>query len=264
MATRQKIEKGPSKWELVIEGLGNVRPIGITFEKLGRCEVLLKTVGPEDGNPEQWLITGLIRSSRIPGSLDNPLPFNGYFSTKDRQGWYELEPESVSRIEMVKPTLSLNRAQPFDPASFIGSGWTIWCGLADGKGLKGEEQQDARSLALTEIDFTKARFEACLADGEHVITGEQRLNRLREKDVIRADAAIGVALLKEPDQVTLNWLYQTHGVKWFELPGTELRDPSGDRCFLCLCRRDGGRWSWRCSWLGGGRGAGGPALVFAS
>jgi len=178
-----------------------------------------------------------------------------------------LRGELKIKFEVVRMILAINRAKPFDPAAFIGANWAIWRGPADADGLKGEERQDARSLALTEVDFTKARFETCLAEGETVITGEQRLTRLldQKKDCIRADDNIGAALLNEPGQVTLEWLYQTHGVTWFELPGTELRSPNGYRRFLCLCRTDDGRWHWGYDrWLGNDRGAGSPALVFAS
>jgi hypothetical protein len=174
-----------------------------------------------------------------------------------------LRGEMKCTLEVVKVILAINRAQLFDPVAFIGSGWTIWRGPANGTGLRGDEQQDAHSLELANVDFTTARFETCLAEGEQVITGEQRLSRLREKEVIRADANIGAALVNEPGQTTLKWLHQTHGVTWFELPGTELRHSDGHRYFLCLYRRDGGRWNWIYSWLGGDRCAGSPALVFA-
>lgn len=175
-----------------------------------------------------------------------------------------LRGEMKCNLEVVKMILTINRAKLFDPSTFIASGWTIWRGPADGNGLKGDEQQDHRSLELTQVDFTKGRFETCLADGEQVITGEQRLNRLREKVFIRADAAIGVALFKEPGQVILNWLYQTHGVAWFELPGTELRNSNGYRYVLCLYREDDGQWYWYYYWLVSDRAAERLALVFAT
>ena len=164
------------------------------------------------------------------------------------------------------PILDINRAKPFDPAVFIGAGWSIWRGPAGGSDLEGKEQQDERSRALSRVDLGKARFETCLAEGEVIITGEERLRRLlqRKNEFIRADAAIGVVLLQQPGQVILEWLYQTYGVTWFELPGTELRDPLGNRCFLCLCRGGGGRWRWSCYWLGFDRRADFPALVLAN
>jgi hypothetical protein len=176
-----------------------------------------------------------------------------------------LRGEVKCKLEVVKMILAINRTTPpFDSASFIGSGWAIWRGQADGKGLDGEEQQDDRSLALTEVDFARAHFETCLVEEETNITGEERLARLREMDLIRADANIGAALINEPGQTTLKWLYETHGVTWFELPGTELRRPGGGRCFLCLYRRGAGQWRWDYGWLFNVRNARNPALVFAS
>jgi len=166
-------------------------------------------------------------------------------------------------FEVIKMILIINRSKPFDPSAFIGSGWRIWRGPADGKGLKGDEQQDVRSLGLFVVDFTKARFESGLAEGQQVITGEQHLVRLKEKDKILADANIGAALYNEPGQVTLEWLYQTHGVTWFELPGTELRRSNRDRYFLYLYRADG-RWHWCYRYLGSDHCVDNPALVFES
>lgn len=166
-------------------------------------------------------------------------------------------------LEVVNIMVTINRAVPFDPA-FIGKGWTIWRGPADGNGLEGDEQQDARSLALTEVDFTRARFETSLLAGEKIVVGEQRLCRLQKANFICADAKIGQTLYEEPGQKTLRWLYETHRVTWFELPGTILRAPCGFRAFLGLGRGGGGRWDWYCPWLGDARDAGAPALAFAS
>lgn len=166
-------------------------------------------------------------------------------------------------LEVVNMMVTINRAEPFDSA-FIGPGWTIWRGPASGNGLEGEEQQDARSLALTDVDFTKARFETCLTDGETAITGENRLCRLLETDLIRGDAKFGQVLYQEPGQKTLRWLFETYGVTWFELPGTILRNPYGHRYFLFLSRGDDGQWYWYYRWLDDDRNARRPGLVFAS
>src|SRR3989344_2574625 len=168
--------------------------------------------------------------------------------------------------EQTEMILAIDRAKPFNPGLFIGSGVKIWKGAADENGLKGEEQQDARSLALAKIDFAKAaRFETCLIGKETVITGENRLLRLceREKEFIRPDAKIGQTLYEEPGQKTLRWLHKKYGVTWFELPGTELRHSDGYRCFLYLYRYDDGSWDWNGRWLGNVRLAGNPALVLA-
>lgn len=160
--------------------------------------------------------------------------------------------------------LTIDRAKPFDPAKFIGSDWTIWRGPKNGSGLEGEEEQDTRSLKLAEVDFAKVLFTACLKDGESVITGEEKLVRHIVAKHIRLDAKVGQTLFEEKDQATLNWLYATFKIGWFEFPGTVLRFSSGHRCFLGLYRVGSGQWSWRCHWLVLARDASSPSAVLAS
>ena len=69
----------------------------------------------------------------------------------------------VGELKIVK----VDRSLPFDPAKFIGKGWTI-------------EEQDERSLALSEVDLTKVRFEDMLKSGESSIQGEEKLKRLKK------------------------------------------------------------------------------------
>lgn len=157
--------------------------------------------------------------------------------------------------------LLIDRANPFDPAAFLGSGWTVWRGPKDGDGLSGEEEQDVRSLAMTEVDFSKVLFTACLKEGESCITGEKKLSRHTAANHIRLDAAVGQALLEEDGQATLNWLYAMFNITWFELPGTLLRDSNGNRHFLYLYSDSGGRWYWDYYWLGNDREAANASAV---
>lgn len=159
--------------------------------------------------------------------------------------------------------LHIDRSKPFSPAEFVGSGVTIWRGPKDDDGLTGEEEQDARSLKLTEIDFAQVLFEHCLKDGEAMVTGEEKLLRHIAAGHIRLDAQVGQCLFEEKGWATLEWLYRTFGITWFELPGTVLRDSDGDRCFLYLYRDDTGRWGWNCIWLDDGRRAEGPSALLA-
>ena len=156
--------------------------------------------------------------------------------------------------------LIVDRAKPFDEGKYL----PIWRGPKDGNGLKGKEEQDARSLALTEFDFAKVLFTACLKDGESVITGEEKLMRHIATKHIRLDAKAGQCLFEEKGQATLEWLYQTFDITWFELPGTVLRNDDGYRFFLCLCRGGGGLWYWDYNWLGYDRDAENPSAVLAS
>lgn len=154
-----------------------------------------------------------------------------------------IPPKLGSRIFTLSP-------EPFDPAKFTGADYKIWRGPKDGNGLEGEEAQDKRSLALSEVDMFSVRFENMLneEDGEGSIKGEEKILRLKMAKFIRLDARLGRDLLAEPGQATLEWLFKERGIAWFDLPGTILRDPRGRRLVLSLYRRDG-EWGWDVHWL---------------
>jgi hypothetical protein len=159
-------------------------------------------------------------------------------------------------------TLIIDRSKAFDPAKFIGSGWTIWKGPRDGYGLKGEEAQDKRSLAMTEFNLVKAILQTGLEEGETSITGEVKLARLLQQ-ATQADARVAQALFEEEGQTTLRWMHKHLGVTWMEFLGTELRRSDGHRYALYLYRNGDGSWDWRYRWLDNGRDAGDRALGFA-
>ncbi|OGG54860.1 hypothetical protein A3C20_00380 [Candidatus Kaiserbacteria bacterium RIFCSPHIGHO2_02_FULL_55_25] len=159
--------------------------------------------------------------------------------------------------------LVIDRSKPFDSTRFLGQGSSIWRGPAEGKGLEGEEDQDSRSVALTELDFSSVAFDNFLKEDEPTIIGEEKLVRMKADPRIRYDAGVGVALLDEKGQATLRWLHDTYGITWMEF-ATVLRYSDGHRCFLFLDRRGGGSWHARCRWLGHGRSAGGVSPVSAS
>jgi hypothetical protein len=147
--------------------------------------------------------------------------------------------------------LLIDRSRPFNPTEFMYNGVMIWRGPKDGNGLTGEEEQDTRSLVLNKIDFTKVLFEHCLKKGERSIGGEESLKRLIVAHVL-LDAKIGQRLFEENGHMTLEWLYQTFGIKWIEFPGTVLRYLDGNRYFLYLSRDDG-QWYRKLHWLDDGR-----------
>jgi hypothetical protein len=147
--------------------------------------------------------------------------------------------------------------KPFKPAEFLGEGWTVWKGPANGDGLSGEEDIDSRSLALSQIEIDKFLFEACLLEGESHITGEEKLRRLKAKpNFIRFGGNVFLGLWEDyqanKENSVLEWLYKNRGIKYLDFPGLILRSPDGDRDVLYLGRRDDGRWDWICRWLGGG------------
>lgn len=176
------------------------------------------------------------------------LPINDLTARKNLAAFFRNGCQLVVKGPSV---LVVDRAAPFDPVKFIGSGWSV-------------VEQDERSLALTEIDFSKVRFESGLKEGESVITGEVKLERLKELPEIRLDAKFGQALYEEKGQATLRFLHDTYKVTWMEFTGTVLRGSGGSRCSLFLYRLDDGSWRWDYYWLGYGRFAGCVSPLLAS
>ncbi len=160
--------------------------------------------------------------------------------------------------------MMIDRSTPFNPAEFIGNGWTIWRGPADGDGLSGEEDQDERSLALTEIDPAAIFLETCLRDREDRITGEETIRRLKAAERIRLDAGIFSVFLENHMRIPKEWKKKTNGYRTFIFfNGTTLRSPWGYRYTLYLCFHDR-EWFWRYDRLGNDRSADDPSAVLAS
>lgn len=169
------------------------------------------------------------------------------------------------RVVVGEPKIvKIDRTKPFNPAEFIGAGWSVWRGPADGDGLTGEEEQDPRSLALTELDLTKVKLETCLCKDEPSVTGEERLRRLREAGRIRLDAKVFETFRRNPYLIPKQWKEKTNGnITYVFFDGTVLRSPDGRRFTLCLYWRDG-QWRWDYRWLDRGRSAFRPSAVLAS
>lgn len=168
------------------------------------------------------------------------------------------------RIAGEPKIIKIDRVKPFNPAEFIGSGWSIWRGPKDCNGLKGEEEQDKIALALTEVDLNKIRFETMLKLDETRVNGEEKLTRLKKAGHIRLDAKIFQTLLENPNLIPEEWKEKTNGkTTYIFFDGTILRSPDGDRCVLCLCW-DGGKWYWRYYWLDYDFDALCPSAVLAS
>lgn len=177
--------------------------------------------------------------------------------------------KTVSTVEQPKPpNLVLDCSEPLDLASFLGKGWSVWRGPADGDGLKGEEEQDVRSQALKRVDFgSQARFETCLR-GESSVKGETKLLRLKETGGIRGAGNVFLALWKDyqarGENSVLERLWKTRKIRYLDFFGLVLRDLDGDRFVLYLYRDGSGEWRWRCSWLDDDWLAGNFSLLLAS
>ena len=147
--------------------------------------------------------------------------------------------------------IQIDRSNKFSPVEFLGKGWTI-------------EEEDKRSLKLTEVDLTKIRFETCLKVGEGYITGEEKLKRLKSAGHIRLDVQIFLTLWKNQHLIPDKWKEKTNGnTTYFYFDGTVLRYPDGHRYVLCLYW-DGDGWEWDYSWLDGDWDVDRPSAVLAS
>ncbi|MDP3764136.1 MAG: hypothetical protein Q8Q95_00765 [bacterium] len=167
----------------------------------------------------------------------------------------EIDRDKFRQACGLKPLVSLtvikiDRTHPFNPAQFLGEGWSVWKGPADGDGLSGKEEQDERSLKLTELDLSNIQLITCLKEGESVIKGEEKLNRLKAKNHIRLDVKVFQTFWENKDIIPKSWKKKTNGNTTFIFfDGTILRNPHGLRGVLCLGWRGGKEWDWHYGWL---------------
>lgn len=161
--------------------------------------------------------------------------------------------------QILPGTAIIKRTKIFNPAEFVGAGYTIWRGPANGTGLEGELDQDERSIALNEVDLVMVRFETTLEKDENVVTGEERLVRLKSKSFIRLDPGWLVVLLENTPKIPWHW----KKMRYIFFDGQILRRPSGAR-FALYMGWNGEAWYWGERWLAGGFVAGGPSAVLES
>lgn len=65
--------------------------------------------------------------------------------------------------------------------------------------------------------------------------------------------------LEHTSSIPKDWKY-----KYIFFDGTIFRDPSGERCALCLCLDGDGAWDWVVYWLDFDRSVSSPSAVLAS
>lgn len=156
------------------------------------------------------------------------------------------------RIIIGEPkVIPIDRSKPFDPVAFLGEGWKI-------------EEQDERSLALTEVNLADVEFKTMLEGRETLVKGETKLERLKKTGNIRLDAKVLQTLWENQILIPERWKEQTNGnTTHVFFDGTVLRNPSGGRVVLCLYWI-GGRWDWGLDWLSCVWGGSNSSAVLAS
>lgn len=130
----------------------------------------------------------------------------------------------------------------FNLEEFIGEeGWSIWKGPLQGDGLEGEEDRDQANDQLSMVDIAKVVVDDCILPGEHMITGEEKLLRLKAvPGRILLDARVAAILWNDyqesGDDSILEWLYCERQVSYVDFFGEILRSPDKDRQVFCLDR----------------------------
>jgi hypothetical protein len=177
-------------------------------------------------NNTDWSV---LNSEMLQKVIDNPRTVGQQFTLFLKNG---------GKVVLGSPsTFLIDRGSRFSPTAFFKEqGWQI-------------VEEDKRSLALTEIDLSKVLFEMMLKEGETVITGEEKLKRLKASNHIRLDAKIFLALWENQYLIPESWKEKVNGnVRYIFFDGTILRHPDGIRCVLCLSWY-AGRWHWYYRWL---------------
>ena len=166
---------------------------------------------------------------------------------------------------VVRNIIPIDRSKPFNPAEFIGKGWSIWRGPADGNGLEGEEERDSRSATLTELNLDKVQLVTRFKRGESVTTGEERIKCLRTDGRVRLDENAFQTFWENREQLPARFKERVNGnIQFIFFDGVVLRSPRGVRYTLCLYFNSGGSWFWGCGWLDSDRYAGSPSAMLAS
>ncbi len=166
-------------------------------------------------------------------------------SSKDMQYWIDnsvkIRPVLACALTIdSKNSCILGCSQRLNISEFLGQNWSI-------------DELDERSVALTEIDFSKILFETCLKEGQAAIKGEEKLERLKEmEDKLRLGDNVFLALwldykARGKDSI-LEWLRKNRDITYLDFFGLVLRNPGGRRYVLYLFW-DEGKWFWSCIWL---------------
>lgn len=131
-----------------------------------------------------------------------------------------------------------------------------WKGPADGNGLEGEEDRDAREDNLSSVDWSQVLLETHIQEGEASITGEEKLRRAKNSDNIQLGGRSFFSLWEDyldnrEDSVLEKLRRKRKGVKTILFLGLVLRFSDGSRNVLSLRFNDSdSEWYWDNTSLG--------------
>jgi len=128
--------------------------------------------------------------------------------------------------------ISIDRTVSFDLVKFLGERWTI-------------EEQDERSLLLTQVDLAKVQFEHMLKFEESCISGEEKLKRLKEMGHIRLDAKVLQTLWNNQHLIPERWKEKTKDkTTCIFFDGSIFRNSSNCWRYVLLLSWQFGQWRW--------------------
>ena len=178
----------------------------------------------------------MINGKKIPLGYDDIIAIFKMRGFTDENQWIRAVADSFPKQNCAQSVadsavLKIDRFRPLNPVEFmVGAGWEI-------------EEQDERSLALSEVNPADIRLVTILRDGESRVIGEERLLRLKAESHVRLDAKIFQAFRDNKDFIPENWKGEA---VYFD--GTVFRNSSGDRCVLYLCWGEDD-WYWHYRWF---------------
>ena len=157
---------------------------------------------------------------------------------------------------IVRHCLKLALPKVFNPTElFIGAGWTVWKGPADGNGLKGDEDCVPEPDVM---DFEQIVLETHLQQGKTSIHGEEKMHLARVGKNQQLGGRAFLSLWKDwqkckadgkPEESILEKLRRAKKIgNVIYFFGLTLRSPVGGRCVLYLSFRGMG-WDWSYDWL---------------
>ncbi|MEA3398950.1 MAG: hypothetical protein U9R00_00330 [Patescibacteria group bacterium] len=157
---------------------------------------------------------------------------NSHGSQMGKSNTLKIKPSSDSQI------LRVELLNPFDPKSFIGKDWSI-------------DEEDEKSLKLTEIDLRKVILKTTLKDNENYVKGEENLKRLKNGKEILLNARVFQALWENQQLIPEEWKEKINEKRTYVFfDGTILQNSDGCRFVLCLYWNVR-KWKWRYGWLEG-------------
>lgn len=122
-----------------------------------------------------------------------------------------------------------------DPSKIFKEGVTIWRGPSDGLGLDGDLDTNIYSGRMTLVDPYEVQLVNMLRPSETTITGDGRLNRLKQRKSVCLDARFCCALYEKPERLPSEWIRR---LKVEDLricfDGLIFRSPAGARLVMYL------------------------------